>query len=240
MRSMLMGLLSLAIVAMTTAEGAEVRELIAKLKEKDNDTRRAAARELAELGPEARSAVTELTKALRDPDLFVRRYSAEALGKIGPEAKASVTALAGAMNDPKKEVQLAAVEALGKIGPASTNALISAVKDPNKDPGVRRIAAQSLGKIGPQARGAVGALSDIVSGKAKMGKANKGKGNDDDIRADAARALGSVAKAEDKAAVEALKAVSEGKQRNRELKAAAGESLRKITGTAPAKKNKKD
>src|SRR5262249_55644591 len=98
----------------------------------------------------------------------------------------------------------------------------------------------SLGKIGLQARGAVPALSDIVSGKVKMGKPSKGKGNDDDIRADAARALGEVAKAEDKAAIEALKAVSEGKQRNRELKAAASEALRKLTGSAPAKKKKKD
>src|SRR5262249_10509525 len=117
---------------------------------------------------------------------------------------------------------------------------ISALKDSNKDPMVRRIAAQSLGKIGLQARGAVPALSDIVSGKVKMGKPNKGKGNDDDIRADAARALGSVAKSEDKAAIDARNAVSEGKQRNRELKAVATEALRKLTGTAPAKKNKKD
>ena len=42
------------------------------------------------------------------------------------------------------------------------------------------------------------------------------------------------------AAVAALKAVSEGKQRNRELQRAASEALRKITGTAPEKKKKKD
>src|SRR5262245_28719000 len=110
MRFLLMGLLALSVVVMTTAEAAEVRELIAKLKEKDSDTRRNAARELGELGPEARPAVTELTKALKDSDLFVRRYSAEALGKIGADARGAVTALAAAMNDPKKEVQLAAVE----------------------------------------------------------------------------------------------------------------------------------
>src|SRR5262249_39631424 len=102
MRFMLMGLLSLSIVVMTTAEGAEVGELIAKLKDKDSDPRRAAAKDLGELGAEARPAVTELTKALKDTDLYVRRYSAEALGNIGPDAKGAVTALAGAMNDTKK------------------------------------------------------------------------------------------------------------------------------------------
>ena len=60
-----------------------------------------------------------------------------------------------------------------------------------------------------------------------------------DIRVEVATALGSVATAEDVAAIEALKAVSEGKQRNKALKKAAGDSLRKITGMGPAKKKKK-
>jgi HEAT repeat protein len=147
------------------------------------------------------------------------------------------------MNDEHKEVQLAAVEALGKIGPESIQALISAVKDPNKEPAVRKKGAQGLGKIGLRARGAVGVLSDVVSGKIKSPSTAKKKGknlNDDDIRIDAAIALGSVAKPQDKAAIEALKAVSEGKQRNKALKKAASDSLRKITSEAPVKKKKKD
>ena len=46
----------------------------------------------------------------------------------------------------------------------------------------------------------------------------------------------SLAKAEDKDAVEALKGVAEGKQKNKALQKAAGESLRKITGMEPKKK----
>ena len=49
------GALMMGIWFTTYIEGAEVRELIAKLKDKDSDTRRAAAKELAKVGPEAKS-----------------------------------------------------------------------------------------------------------------------------------------------------------------------------------------
>lgn len=240
MRSLLPGLLSLSIWMVSVAEGADVRELIDKLKSPDSDLRRTAAKELGELGSEARAAVPELSKALRDRDLFVRRFAAEALGQIGPDAKAAVPALAMAMNDERKEVQLAAVEALGKLGPDSIAALTSALKDTNKDPTVRKKAAQALGKAGLRARSAVPALADVLSGKIQSPKAaKKGKNlSDDDFRVDVAIALGSLARPEDASAISALKAVSEGKQRNKALKKAASDSLRKINGQAPARKKK--
>lgn len=239
MRVIPMGLLALAIFLATAVEGAEVNDLVVKLRDKDSDVRRAAAKDLAELGPDARAATPDLAKALRDRDLFVRRFAAEALGKIGPEAKASIPALGMAMSDERKEVQIAAATALGQMGADGIPALIAAVKDPNKDPAVRRIATQGLGKIGPQARGAVPAFTDILTGRIKAPKAvKKGKTNDDDFRIDVAVALGSVAKSEDRAAIDALKSVSEGKQRNKALQRAANDSLRKLTGSAPARKKK--
>ena len=237
MRIALTGALMMGIWFTTYIEGAEVRELIAKLKDKDSDTRRAAAKELAEVGPEAKSAVPDLIRALRDKDLFVRRYSAEALGNVGPEAKSAIPALSAALNDPKKEVAEAAIDALGKFGSESLAALTSALKDANKDPAVRRKAAIALGKIGLRARSAVPAMTDILNGKVKAAK--KGKGNDDDIRLEVASALGSVAKSDDTAAIEALKTLSEAKRRS-PLKTAAGEALRKINGMEPAKKKKKE
>lgn len=230
----------MCMFAVTVAEGAEVADLIAKLKDKDSDVRRAAAKELSELGPDAKSAVPDLSRTLKDRDLFVRRYSAEALGNIGSDAKSAIPGLSMLMNDERKEVQLAAVEALGKIGPDSITALVSAVKDPNKEPAVRGKAALSLGKIGKQARAAVPVFTDILSGKIKTGKATKkkGKGNDDDIRVEVATALGAVAKAEDKDAIAALRMVSEGKQKNKALQKAASDSLKELTGM-PAKKKKK-
>ena len=226
MRVALTGVLTACILLAACAEGAEVRELIAKLKDKDSDVRRAAAKELSEVGPEAKSAVPDLIRALRDKDLFVRRYSAEALGNVGPEAKAAIPDLSAALNDSRKEVAEAAIDALGKFGPESLAALKSALPDANKDPAIRRKAAVALGKIGLRARSAVPAMTAIMSGKVKAGK--KGKGNDDDIRIEVASALGSIAKSDDAAAVKALESVSEGKQKNKALKKAAGDALRRI------------
>jgi HEAT repeat protein len=238
MRKWLGGLLALAIVAVAAADGAEVRELVAKLKSNDSDARRAAAKDLGELGADAKSAVPDLIKALNnDKDLFVRRFAAEALGAIGPDAVSAVPDLGKALNDSRKEVQLAAADALGKLGEASIKVLTSAVKDGNKDPEVRRKAAQGLGKIGKPAHSSVSALTMALKGK--VARPAKGKRNDDDIRIDVATALGEVANSEDTAAIAALKAVSEGKQRNKGLQKAASEALQKITGEAPPKKKKK-
>jgi HEAT repeat protein len=243
MRATLTAVLSLSICGLVSyVEGAEVRELIAKLKDKDSDVRRAAAKELSELGADARGAVPELTKAMRDKDLFVRRFAAEALGNVGADARSAVSTLALAMNDERKEVQLAAVAALGKIGPDSITALVAAVNDTSKDPSIRKKAAEALGTMGLRARGAVRTLANAVTGKTVSTKPAKKKGKnleDDDVRTAAAVALGSVAKPEDKTAIDALKSVSEGKQRNKALKKAASDSLRKLTGEAPAKKKKK-
>lgn len=240
--------MTLALALLSTAAAAdtsdEVKELITKLQSDDSDARRAAAKGLGELGEGAKDAVAALTKALSDKDLFVRRYAAEALGRVGADARPAVGRLSQLVGDDRKEVSLAAVEALGKIGgPSGIQALISALKDPNKDPQVRKRAAQGLGQIGLAARGAVPTLTDVVTGRIKgpekpKAKAAK-KGNDDDIRVDAARALGSVAKKEDKAAIAALRSVAEGKQRNRDLQKAAADSLRKLTGEAPKKAKKK-
>lgn len=238
MRFLLAGLLALGILAVTTVEGAEVKDLITKLTDKDSDTRRAAAKDLAEMGGDARAAVPALIKALRDKDTYVRRFSAEALGKIGPEAKSGVKELALAMNDPEKEVGVAAVEALPKLGPDAIGALTTVVKDSSRDAQIRKKAALGLGSMGKQARGAVGVLSDVLTGKIANNK-SKGKGkdkDDNDVRVEAATALGSIAKAEDTNAINALKSVAEGKQRNKGLQKVANTSLKQITGSGAGKK----
>ncbi|NBO92395.1 MAG: hypothetical protein EBV06_08825 [Planctomycetia bacterium] len=232
--------LSLSILGFVYAQDAAIRDLMNKLASKETAVRRQAATELADLGPDASLAAPALRKALRDSDTYVRRFSAQALGKIGAQTKDvkdTVSTLALAMNDGQKEVQLAAVESLVAIGLPALDALLSALKDPTKIPQVRKKAAQGLGKIGPQARGAVPVLSELVTGKTNT-KTKKKDLSDDDIRIDAAAALGKVAKKEDSVALEALKSVSEGKQKNKTLQKAAQESLREINGTLPKKKNK--
>jgi hypothetical protein len=77
--------------------------------------------------------------------------------------------------------------------------------------------------VGPQARGAVPALTELLRTRVR-GKGKK-KGAED-IRPDVAEALGQIATDKDKRAIEALKAVVEGRERNRALKKAAATALR--------------
>lgn len=238
MRMILAWGLALGILGFVYAENGAVRETMAKLKEDDAFVRRQAAQDLAEMGPEAKLATAALRRALRDNDLFVRRFSAMALGKIGPgvpDAKETVSSLALALNDEKKEVQLAAADALLLMGPLALNAWLSAIKDPNKDPTIRKKAAQGLAKIGPSARAALPTLTDLVSKNQKKAK-GKANLNDDDVRLDAAFAIGKMAKPSDTSAIDALKLVSEGKQKNKALKKVAEQALREISGTQAKKK----
>jgi HEAT repeat protein len=241
MRFVLAGVLGLGIIAVTAADAAEVSELIKGLSDKDADVRRASAKDLGEMGAEAKAAVPALKKAIRDKDLFVRRFAIEALGKIGEDARSTTTDVALAMKDEKKEVALAAAEALGRIGgPDAVKALAAAVKDTQKDPQVRKKAALALAAQGSNARSALSALTEVLNGKSNT-KLKKGQKDlaDNDVRPEVATAIGAIAKADDKDAIDALKGVAEGKQKNKVLQKAAGDALKQITGMEPKKKKKK-
>jgi hypothetical protein len=240
MRYLLASALSFTLIGVALAADSDLADLITKLASKETSVRRQAANDLGDMGPEAGPASAALRKAVKDPDAYVRRFSAQALGKIGGEArevKSNVSTLTLALSDEKPEVHLAAIDALVNIGPPALDSLMAALKDPTKVPAVRKKAAQGLGKIGPAARGAVPVLSMLVTGK---GPKNKAKDlNDEDIRTDAAAALGKVAKKDDKVAINALKEVAESKQRNKGLLKAAQDSLRELTGSVPPRKKKK-
>jgi HEAT repeat protein len=206
--------------------GAEVEEWIAKLKDSDTDARRAAAKALSEAGGEAKAAVPALLEALKDKDIYVRRFSALALGEIGADPKMAVPGLRQALSDPRKEVQEAAAQALGKMGKDGVAPLLAVLKDANRVTDIRRKAVETLGTMGADARDAIPTL---INGLKTADPKNKMKGpNFDDVRIELAIALGSIASAEDKNAVTALQAVSDGKQRDRTLQKAAREALQKI------------
>ena len=214
------------VVCATLARGADVKDLIKQLKDGDSDARRAAARALADGGAESKEAVPALIHALKDRDTFVRRFSAQALGEIGPDAKSAVPALTAALEDAKREVQSAAAAALGKMGPAGVETLVGILKNDKKDPMTRRNAIASLSSLGSAARPAVPALTEIV--KEKTGKGKK-KVLPEDLRIDAATALGTLATADDKEAIQTLQALSDKKSKApRGLKQAANMALRKI------------
>jgi HEAT repeat protein len=222
----ILGVVGIVLCA-TMARGADVGDLIKQLQDGDNEARRAAAKALGEGGAEAKAAVPALTRALqRDKDLFVRRFSARALGDIGPDAKSAIPALTAALNDSKQEVQIAAAGALGKLGPSGIEALITILKDDRQGTMTRRQAVDSLSHAGAAAHSAVPALTQLV--KENAGK-NKKKMVPEDLRVDAATALGSLAQPDDKDAIATLEAlVGKKSKAPRGVKMAANMALRKI------------
>jgi HEAT repeat protein len=241
--------------AALTATAADTSELVKKLSSKDNEARRAAARELSELGADAKPALKALVKALKDEDRFVRRFAAQALGGIGPDAKEAAPALTKLVEDDAPQVREAAVKALAKLGaagvPALTKALagpadvkelaIAALGEAGKDgiPGLtavikdgkasgalRRKAIEALPK-GKEGRAALTALVEVVKSPPRGGDGNL-------VRVDAINALGRLASSDDKAAVSALTAiVKDEKLRNNQLKNASKKALAAVQKRKP-------
>jgi WD40 repeat protein/HEAT repeat protein len=81
------------------------------------DARSFAAKALAELGTDARPALSELQKALSDDDQLVRRNVVAALANIGKDASGAEDDLSQLLKrDKDEEIRIGAIRALGKIG----------------------------------------------------------------------------------------------------------------------------
>jgi HEAT repeat protein len=214
------------------AQAADVTKLVADLKNTDSDVRRAAAKELAEMGPDAKPAAPALLDALKkDKDLFVRRFAAQALGEVGADPKTAVPALAAVLKeDDKKELVEAAVTSLGKMGAPAVPPLIDALKNKPAEPKkkgkkapaapdstafVRTKAAEALGNIGPKAKAAVPALAEAL--------------RDPSVRTEAAVALGNIGP-DAKGAVSALQdaAKAKGNKKDKAFKEAVNDAIKKI------------
>ncbi len=156
---------------------ADVEELIHKLKSKDNDERRAAAKALA---VDAKAVVPDLAALLKNgkEQKEVQEAAATALGKIG---KPSVATLSAAVKDAKLDVlaRKAAANALAEIGPDAREAipsLIGAIKPPLPLKGkaatpaadIRAEAITALGKIATtNDKDALDALQTVIDEKAR-------------------------------------------------------------------------
>ena len=79
--------------------------------------RRVAANALAEIGPEARSAVPSLMALIREPKDGYRAVYCKALGRIGPDAREAVGLLEDSLTNENRGIQLAAADALTRIVP---------------------------------------------------------------------------------------------------------------------------
>jgi HEAT repeat protein len=233
MKRLLPGVLCLTFYLAATVDGAPIEELITQLRDKDPDLRRAAAKQLADAGPDAKPATAALIKALKDDDLFVRRFAAEALGAIEADPKAAVPPLSALLASEKerKEVQEAAAGSLGKLGKTATAPLIEAAKDHSKDALVRKRAVDGLGHIGPDARAALPDLTDLLTGKTKNGKKNTNPdAGTNDIRLEVAAALGSIATSKDEDVIKALETFSTDKanKKNKELNKVINKAIKDI------------
>lgn len=250
-----MRLLSCVLVLTTATlplRAADVAELSKNLVAKDTEVRRAAAKELGELGSNAKAATGSLTKALTDSDRFVRRFAAQALGAIGPDAKDAIPALTKAFGDDQPQVREAAVKALGKMGslgvPALTKALggtadvqgfaitalgeagaeggpglVSAMKDSRTPVNLRRKAIEVLlGQKKPDTS-AVPALTQVA-------QKPQAKGPDvRQLRLDAIDALGRLASNSDKSTIAMLEGIAnDEKLMDNQLKTAAKRALSSI------------
>jgi HEAT repeat protein len=229
--------LGVACCAAGAARADDLTKLIADLKDKDSDVRRAAAKAIAEMGPDGKPASAALITALKnDKDLFVRRFAAQALGDVGADPKTAVPALASALKeDDKKELVEAALTSLGKMGAPAVPPLIDAVKNkpaaPKKDKGnkkgpapidhtsfIRTKAIEALGNIGPKAKAAVPALIDSL--------------RDPGVRTEAAVALGNIGP-DARDAVSALQDATKakGNKKDKGFKDAVSQAIKKIQAT---------
>jgi HEAT repeat protein len=140
--------------------------LAEKLEGDDNPTAKArAAREIAELGAEARGVVPHLLRALRDPSEEVRRDAEQALDKLGPMTRAELPGLTKALRerDPRVRIGAAVVIAkMGREGRETLNELSSLLGDPREE--VRRQAVRSIAAILPSDWRSFPALLEALRG----------------------------------------------------------------------------
>jgi len=190
-------LLGIVLSGIGGCGGDPVARWAAELQDEDVHVRRAAARQLADLGFEAEPAASALGNALDDPDREVRRLAIHAVSQVGPPAESFLPALQNALDDEELSVRIAAAIAINRIDPneeGHQRVLIDAMKmgeggiivtvgqmaedagwavptliDLLGDPrpGIRRISANSLEQIGPAAAAAEETLQQVASSDAE-------------------------------------------------------------------------
>ncbi len=190
---------------------------VGKVETREISLAETAADALGGIGADAADAVPDLKKALRDGRPAVRLQSARALGKIGADAADAVSDLAALLGDVKqpKPVPEEAAAALSKIGEAAGPALLTALDDRNKN--VRLLAIMALSRVRPLPDKVVGSLAQRL------------EDDESEVRGWAARALGEIGAAAEKATPDLVLALTARVQHDQVRKEAA-EALAKVGG----------
>jgi len=134
--------------------------LVKALRDTSPDVRRITLSILIPLGSKASGSAPALTDLLQDAEAGIRAQACLALRRLGSEAKAAIPALIGRLSDPDADVRDRAAQALLKTGPNGVAPLGRALKD--RDPKVRRAAAEVLGSYGAEAKDASADLIDLA------------------------------------------------------------------------------
>jgi HEAT repeat protein len=204
------------------------------LKSKNVLLRRLSARDLADLGPKARSVVPGLITALADSDVKVREAVKDALRNVGP---AVLPALHRALKNQKACAREEAVIVLGRFGPLAGPAvpeLIEALRDENRkvraaavyalvsQPEAKTIEKQLVAHLAADLKQVKRDVwFDAVDALTLLGKASKAarsallaglKHSSEDIQAHTAYALGDLSSARDERIVPALSKVLKSKE----------------------------
>jgi HEAT repeat protein len=164
--------------------------ILAKLRDLNVETRRAATHALAEKPINDERVIAELSKCVSDKNIEVRYESIEALGQLGPAAKSSLPLLRLRLQDKERNVRLRAAFSIQKIDPADHSfepVLAGAMREgdgrtlldvaalgpdaawavptligllSHESSKVRTLAARGLGSIGPSASAAKVSLEE--------------------------------------------------------------------------------
>ncbi len=147
-----------------------VEALVKKLKDKDQNVRLQAAKELAHwFGPEVKAALPALTAALKHEDPATRRAAAVALANYYLDAGSAVPALCEALKDPDPEVSVKAAEALCALREKG-KAAIPALREAMKKEGVGATAAASaLISINPDIEAEMRVVTELLQKRASAG-----------------------------------------------------------------------
>lgn len=224
---------------------SDVPQLVRNLKSRDSDLRRRAARDLGEIGPDAKEAIPALAAALNDRDMFVRRFAARSLGRICTDANDFVPPLTRSLlssgtskelgSDPTKVAPVfarelrkldrpviqAVLRALGQMGQSAVPYLVAVLKE--DDTRMQTLAAQAIGQIGPDAKAAVPALIEVF----RSGLTGRRRNRTNEHRVAAVEALGRIGSGA-KAARPVLEKAAKERIRDRTLRSAIRTALRRI------------
>ena len=146
------------------ADPSRLESLIAVLNDVHVSVVWNAAKELAKLGTEARPALPALSEKLRSHDATTALWARYAIAKITGETEKHLPALIEALDDKRVYPGMAAT-ALAGFGASAANSipsLIPKLGDAHTDN--RWSAAWALASIGPQAKAAVPALAEMLTG----------------------------------------------------------------------------